>query len=668
MARVVALLLLCVAAMALSACAHKDANGRPAINHIRFRGLEHLDQGDLAGKIATRQKSWIPFAATNYLDAFELHRDIPRIESYLQAHGYFRGRVLATQIIPYKKNRVDVEITVAQGPPTRIATLQITGLHSVDPKLAGSIGKSIKLAVGDIFDDERFESTKQEIIGRLKAGGYAWADARAHVEVDRDASTAQVELDVEPGEYTRIHRIVVQGERRIPERLIALHSMLVEGQAVTPQALDAARGHLFNLSVFSSVKVGQVRNAEDPTQTDVVVTVQEGPFREWRLGGGIGFEFQRNEVRARAIYTRRNFLGGLRVLQLRLEPAYVVIPEFWNVHRKGPAAVAEAAFTQPDAFTPHDQLKVTVGYDLGIDYAYQDHGPRGQLAYSRPFFHHRLQLSVSYNFQLLLFFATDPTILQDPALARRLFGYVDPYRLGWYEEDISLDLRDRPLDARKGVYLALHAEEGGNYAGGAFEYEKISPDARVYAPLGRRVVLAARAQFGQMFVQGDLGSPITRRFYLGGPDSHRGFNYNRLSLQVPSGISGVPPLPIGGDQLFLAQAEVRVQILRLFGYWVEGAAFADGGDVAAPSCQGPSSSPAAAAACHAVVGGSTTHIDFSDLHWAVGFGLRYKTIVGTIRGDLGIRLNRLSPFEANGVPNPDPGSRFALHISIGEPF
>ena len=42
-------------------------------------------------------------------------------------------------------------------------------------------------------------------------------------------------------------------------------------------------------------------------------------------------------------------------------------------------------------------------------------------------------------------------------------------------------------------------------------------------------------------------------------------------------------------------------------------------------------------------------------------------MIGTIRFDLGVRLNRLEALE-NGQENPDPDQRFAYHISIGEAF
>jgi outer membrane translocation and assembly module TamA len=109
-------------------------------------------------------------------------------------------------------------------------------------------------------------------------------------------------------------------------------------------------------------------------------------------------------------------------------------------------------------------------------------------------------------------------------------------------------------------------------------------------------------------------------------------------------------LPVGGDEMFLTQVELRVKVVRLFGAWLELAGFVDAGDVAAPT------------------GLPADRIDLSRLHYASGGGLRYKTLIGTIRADVGVRLNRVVAMELDGRTNPDPGSRVAFHLSIGEPF
>ena len=109
--------------------------------------------------------------------------------------------------------------------------------------------------------------------------------------------------------------------------------------------------------------------------------------------------------------------------------------------------------------------------------------------------------------------------------------------------------------------------------------------------------------------------------------------------------------------MLLVQLEARIKLFRLFNNWFSAAAFADAGDVAAPACvgEGCGEDP------------FQRRLDLTKLHLAVGGGLRYQTVIGTIRFDLGVRLNRLEAPE-EGQENPDPDQRIAYHISIGEAF
>jgi translocation and assembly module TamA len=646
-------ILYCLAA----GCAGEKAEGRPVIHAVHLQGVKSVKERELKSRLAMQGKSWWPLAKKPYLNPFDVEIDAKRIENYYHQHGYFDIKVTEQKVKPRKKDQVDVFLTVDEGPPTRIDGIELAGLEGVNDRALTAV-KKLQIKKGQIFDYNLYLAEKERIAGTLKQRGYAWAEVTGQVDVDRDLNTAQVKLQVKPGPWARFGKLEVQGTQKTSADRLRRIARLPTGKPFNLETLEELRSDVYALGMFASVRVDYVHSPDRPEIADVLLTVREGTFHEVRFGFGLGIESQRNDIHASVQYTKRNFIGGLRTLRLRLMPAYVAIPAVWNLQRQGPAGTTDAQFTQPDLFWRTD-LKATLGFDLGIDYAYQYYGPRAALSLGRDFWKHRIHIEVGYNFQLLMFFATDPAILEKPELAGRLYGFVDPYRLGWWQEDLILDLRNKPLDPTRGGYLAVTVEEGGIYAGGAFSYQKIMPDARGY--IGNRwVVLAGRIQFGQLFTQGDLGSPITRRFYLGGPGSHRGFNFGRLAPQVASGLPNVPPIPIGGDQMFLAQLELRVNLFRLAGNWVSTAAFADGGDVAAPSC--------GTAECQQVTGAVPSSVDFSKLHWAVGGGLRYKTLIGTIRLDLGVRLNRLDVLESDGRPNPDPGSRLAFHISIGEAF
>jgi outer membrane protein assembly factor BamA len=633
-----------------SACAHRRDESRPWVRTLVLHGVHHVDERDLRRHLVTEETERLAWADKKPFDPFALRIDTATIESYYRAHGFFDARVVSTDVNGADKpNAVNVELFVDEGAVTKVASVKVDGLDVIGDD-AKPIFRNLDLRKGQIFDHARYEAEKGEMRQRLKTLGYAWADVHGDVVVDRDRHVADVTLKTDPGLKATVRNVDVQGAFDVDRRLLVRHSLLRPGQLLTPETLERARTKLYNLGFLSTVRIDYKPNAVHPEQADVTLAVTEGAVNEWRLGLGVTLELQRSELRGRAEYTRYHWLGGLRRLRLRAEPAYVFVPAFWNPLKQGPAGTVEAEMTQLDLGLPPDELHAVIGYDLGVEYAFQYHGPRAQLGYSRNFFHDRLQLGIGYDYQYVLFFGVDPALLADRALSARDYGWVDPYRLSWIEQSLTLDLRDQPLDTRRGGWFSLRAEEGGIWTGGAFDFEKLVAEARGYYPLFKRLVVAARTEFGHLFSQGAYGSPTTRRFYLGGPESHRGFNFNRLSTQIPSGVPGNPALPIGGDEMFLTQIELRVRAVLLFGSWLELAGFLDAGDVAAPSGQ------------------PHDHIDLGQLHVAVGGGLRYKTVVGTIRADVGVRLNRLSDTQPDGRLNPDAHQPVAFHLSIGEPF
>ncbi len=643
-ARPLALLGAC--AILAAGCGSEEAEGRPWIKKLTITGNHALDEGAIVDHIALDETSWIPLSPKHYFDPVTLELDRRRIEALYHAHGYFFARVRSASVVPDGKDAVDVRIDVDEGPVTTVDAVQVRGLDPLGAAYVAKIVKKLPIRRGQPFVHQRYLSARGLIHARLRADGFAFVEVHGVAKVDRRARTAVIVFEVDPGPRARFGSVVVQGQSAADPRLVAERAAFSPGDRFDPEKLDTTRDRIYHLGIFSTVRVDVVRDAYDPAIANVLVTVHPSTLNELRLGGGFGFEGDRQDVHLRVQYTRRNFLGGLRTLTLRLQPGWVFFPTFWSSQRSGPAISFDGTLTQPGFLVRNLSLRALVGYDLGIDYAFRYHGPRGSLGVDYAFarLHDRLILSFAYNVQYLQFYDTVPTFLQDPTQSRLFFGYTNPYPLAYLSGEVQLDLRDRPLSPRKGGYFDFPVENGAPYWGGSFRYWRVQPDLRGYLPIGSRLVLAARAQWGEIW-DASQGSPITRRFYAGGPDSHRGFNFHRLSPQVPSGTT-LPPIPVGGDTMFLGQLEARARLFRIRGSAFGVTAFVDAGDV--PE-RGRS-------------------LDFTQLHVAVGGGLRYQTVVGTVRADLGVRLNRLAPLQPDGRQNPDPGSRFAFHLSIGEAF
>lgn len=674
MRRVLAILPLIASACVTS----EQANGRPWVHRIALAGVKQVGASDLRGKIALQETGiwwWTPFSSRRYLDPFTLLADRARIEAYYRARGFYGARVLAADVTPWRGG-VDVQIRVDEGAETKLRAVAVHGLPALAP---GESFGHLHLHRGERFDYDVYAAQRDRLALRLRGLGYAWAQVAGEVRVDRAARTADVVLAVKVGPRARFGEVTVAGAPHLDAGELIVHAGIPTGDRFDPALLDEARGRLESLRLFSQVQATAVPHPGDETRADVALSLIEAPRHQVELGGGVGIEPQRYDGHLRFTHTTNGLGGTLASLRLKIEAGYVAFPpsllQFYEVQQHGPTATVEARLTRPDLPLRLGQISFTGGFDLGIEYAYQYYGPRAQLAWSQSAWHDRLRIGVSFNWQLLTFFSSDPTlsqvVLDDPLTAGRLFGYVSPYRVGWWQEDVALDLRDRPLEAHRGAYFAITAEEGGDYSGSAFQYEKVIPEARAYVPLWKGGTLALRGQFGQIFSQGDLGSPITRRFYLGGASSHRGFGYNRLSEQVPSGRDGVPAIPIGGDQMLLVQAELRAVVLPLGGASLGLVAFLDGGDVAAPSCRG------GAGGCPLPAGVKPSRadpqVDLGHLHWAAGAGVRFHIgDFGTLRLDVGVRLNRVDPPTATTLGEPDPAyhwyDRVAVHVSFGEAF
>jgi outer membrane protein assembly factor BamA len=627
--------LIAVAALApLASCAHDELSTGTWVHDVEIRGARSVPTGDIEDALATKQTGWWPFASKKWFDEAAFDLDLQRVTALYADRGFFDARVASHSVRLHGKNGVDVVIEVQENSATHVREVRFRGFPADVDAAAKQEAAGAGVGAGLRFDYAAYAALKARLGDRLHEKGYAYAQIGGGVDVDRDQHSAVVELDAQPGPLVRFGATRITGNDKIPAWKLQRRVTWRDGEVFDPREVATTQGRLYDLGVFSSVKVAL---PPQPTPTaDVDIAVRPGKLREIRAGGGVGAELLRQEARARFELVINNFLGGLRKLRLRVRPAYVVLPSVTNVQRSGPAAVNDVQLTQPDIFGSSAVLHLLAGYDVGIAEGYQNYGPRAQVGVDRPFFRDRVLAGASWNFQYLRFFNVDESVFNDAS--NQFYGFEDPYRLAYLDEFVQLDLRDHPLQPTYGGYLIVHAEQGSPAFGGAFSYTKVSPDVRLYAPLGRRVVVAARGLLGWLRPSGLGESPITRRFALGGPSSHRGFGFGRLAPQAVDAAGR--RIPVGGDGAVLFSGDLRLDVMKISDAWLAAVPFFDAGDVTAQFSQ----------------------LSLGNLHYATGLSLEYTTPIGIVRAGVGVRLNRVD----GAVP--DPGERFAYHLTIGEAF
>jgi outer membrane protein insertion porin family len=184
-------------------------------------------------------------------------------------------------------------------------------------------------------------------------------------------------------------------------------------------------------------------------------------------------------------------------------------------------------------------------------------------------------------------------------------SYVgQPWKAAAFNVSFNLDKRDQAYYPAKGWWLGARFTQAARQLGSQIKFTRFIFDARAYHTLFAKVVVAGRFKLGVISNE----APFWEKFYLGGPNSLRGFSDRSLS---PSG---------GGDRLYQAGVELRFPITAKHypQHFLSGVLFLDSG-ANLPADQ---------------------KIDLSSLYNSAGFGLRFRlSFLGIVRMDLAYPLD-----------------------------
>ncbi len=687
-----------------SGCAGAQRKAGPVVTDIAFVGTKQVKAGDIEDRIATSQANFFSyvFGPVPVYDPTTWTADLRRIERYYQSLGFFQAEVVEEQVLPDGKGGVRLNVTIDEGTATHVSAVDIEGLESLPEDIQTRVVGKLPMQVGQVFHEADWLALKALLKSRLRELGYADAAVGGETYVEVTNQTARVHAIADPGPRVKFGSIFVTSGRhpQVPPETIISHAVgaVPPGAWFSESALVEAQNRIFKMGVFGAVKVTTGPPDPGSDTVPVLVDVREAPFHTVRYGGGVGIDPSRQEVRAIAEYTDRNFLGGLRQLSLKAKVGWAFVPAVWDVQANGLIFDFLTQFEQPNFLAPTLKFLASVDLYKQVEDGYDYYGGRARTGVAwNPV--SRLTISPTYAFELDQVTGTTNGLTGDlPTLAYGCNTSPCLQRLSFLEQTVVWDARDDVVDPKRGYYLGVSFQESGPWLGSGFNYIRLLPEARAYVTVGR-VTFAARLMVGTILqpnpcsIQAGLStqdcdpSPIVNRFFAGGPGSNRGFGSRQLSPLLPLVNLPVTPtaqagsivaplglpaqatgnvIPIGGNGLLDASFEVRWAFAR---DWVV-AAFIDAAFVSY---------------------GAFSLSDLSTTQVAVGLGIRYRTPIGLLRLDFGYRLDVGGPLPVVPVrpsvgytDNTNcvaltsvnhgtdyagaPWSRCALHFAVGESF
>jgi len=607
----------------VSACKEE---GTMTVHSLKFQGVHVVDEARLKDALATKQSSKIPWGRKTYFNRSRFDADRKRIQAFYQDRGFPDARVANFDVkLNDKQDAVDVTLTIAEGDPVTVASIEFVGFDVIPPAHFSDLKSRVPIKVGQPRDRQLVVSAHEMAVNELRDHGYPYS--KVSTAEDAAANPRQVALTftAEPGTLSHFGPVEITGNKSVSDNVIRRELTFKPGDLYRRSIVQESQRRLYGLELFQFANIEAINSELQPAEVPTRVTVAEGNHQRVNFGLGYGTE---EKGRADGEYHHLNFLGGARTAGAHLRLSSL---------DRG----LRLDFNQPYFFRPHFSL----GGEGQQWYTYTP-AYRSIVTGVKATLTHRQNQRTSWSISLTSEHdssAIANDVLGDLTLRTALIALgLDP-RTGSQDGtlnavgfDFQHSTADNVLNAHRGYQLAFHAEQAGRLVPGTFNYYAASIDGRHYLPLiGESVVLASRLQLGNIrpFGQDQVNVPFAKKYFLGGATSIRGWGRYEVSPLSGSG------LPIGGDSMLAFSEEIRAALRGKLG----GVLFLDGGNVWADS------------------GG----FSLGDLRYAIGPGLRYATPIGPIRFDVGYQINPIDGLLVNGAPQ---RRRWRLHFSIGQAY
>jgi outer membrane protein assembly complex protein YaeT len=614
---------------------------------VTFTGVESVPKSELARTlIAQTPPFWKVWRSSPVLSAQDLEDDRLRIQQFYRDNGFYQtvagftvtvsgpAPVRGISVPPQSQKitgpgeppsealpRVSVTFEITEGPPVLIESIDMTvngTLKGVDRTL---LLADTRLEIGRVFKAAEYEEAKKNINRTLANRGYPFAEITGRAVIDPKANQAQLSFRVTPGPLSVFGPTTINQEgTAVSETVIRRALTYEQGELYDASKVEASRRNLFRLDVFriAIIQTG-TPPAEDGGSVPMRVQLTARDRQSVRLGIGYGTE-DKLRLQAGWIYRNLGGQGGLVTVSARSSAI------FKNI---------QVAYDQPYFLDARNHLTARAGNELDEPPAYKNRRIFTDVALNRKLGSNwilRLGYGLSFN--------TEESVAADDPVGIEERQFLDEdTRISAVGLEVARDTRDDLLNPKSGSLLAARIGVAPEFLGSELAYFQPAVGVRKLLPVFKDIILAGRVNLETIQeMQGSTFIPAFKRLYLGGSDTVRGYGYQEL-----------PPLdrngdPLGGQTAFNASVELRFPIYNA----LSGATFVDSG----------------------LLGLDPFQLEFSDMRYTCGVGLRYDTVIGPIRLDFGYKLNPPTGKDIGDFTNPNEivGDRWRFYVNIGQAF
>jgi len=582
------------------------------VEDIQFKGNKKMSSGKLEKAIQTQANPWyrliLFWIDSKIFNEQKFLNDLLRVEKFYQQEGFLEARVTDYQInYNNKGDEVNLVIFVDEGEPTKVNTV-----HFIYPKepeedfSSEKMLKTVKLKEGRRFRETDLKTDYSKIIDRFSNRGYLYIQAKVKPIIDKQNNLVDLEWQLNPGPFCTFGEIKYTGNNSVSNSLIRRGLGFRPGQTFAHKKLLDAQSQVYRLELFQFVSLRATNLEQQPREIPIEVRVKESVLRTLKFGAGYGSE---ERFRTFLQWRHRNFLGGARILRAKVKHSTRLLP-----------LELELELSQPYFLDNQNDLIIKPFFIIQDELSFKARRIGIEIGVNR-------QITQKTNLFVSTRVERDTVNLKGATIAPEV---EDLYSKSVLKLGFRRSTTDALFSPTRGSISTFVIEDAGRFLKTKFEYIKLSVEHKIYHQSKPGEVLALRLLAGTMSPRaGQTAIPPEERFFSGGSFSVRGWKRQLLGPVRPDS-TGI--IPEGGNSIIEGSLEFRKTIYKKF----SGVMFLDLGNVW-PEWNG---------------------FDFSNLHSAIGGGLRYDTVIGPIRVDFAWKVNRQEHDKQN----------YEIHFSIGQAF
>lgn len=627
-----------------------------------------LERVDVSGNASISSAELSPLIQTKGGQPFvesTVGSDAARIQGLYRQRGFSAVKVspqIETTTAKAGISSIRVTLAIAEGARSLIQSVSFDGNTAID---ADTLRAAIETAAGQAYFEPQIAADADKLALLYLNRGYQEITVQPDPRLAADGANVDLRFVIHEGPQILIDHVLIVGNVRTQTETIAREVQLKSGQPLSQQQEDLTRARITALGLFRRVDISYLQLPGEQTHRDVVITVEEAPVMAIGYGGGLeggkrtplsretGLAVEEFQVAPRGFFevTRRNLFGKDRSLNLFTRVSFRPEDRTTNGSPTDPSDTGGYGFNEYLARLTYGERRIwgtdaDATFSAGIEQAVRSSfsfNRRSVGAMIARRIKPTLAVSARYSIDRTRLLNLKSTFEARPEIDR-LFPQV---RLSSISSALIRDTRKDPIEPTTGSLIGVDGELAARRIGSevgffrtflqGFTYRQVAGSGAV-AVFGGRLGLATgfprlvtEPGHAEPTVVDDL--PASERFYAGGDTTVRGFATERLGTADTIDPAGFPR---GGHGLVVLNAEIRAPLRGSLGV----VGFLDAGNVFL----------------------NVDDMDLRKLRTAAGFGLRYRSPVGPIRVDLGIKLDRRL------LPNGQRERPTAVHISLGQAF